>query len=106
MYDSGSNEAYIIHVKEVLSLIKRKSYYNYYEAAVMRRDDSMILFTAAQKKSDDSITDPTTTQERAKALKRSLELATKAMMEAELHVLKRGSLSSDSTRRCWEKRPE
>ena len=43
-----------------------------------------------QKKSDDSIADPTTTPERAKALGRSLELATQAVMEAELHVDKRG----------------
>ena len=27
VYDNGLNEAFIIHVKEVLSLIKRKNYY-------------------------------------------------------------------------------
>ena len=42
------------------------------------------------KKSNGSISNPTMTEERAKALQKSLELATQAVMEAELHVLKRG----------------
>jgi len=106
VYDNGSNKAFIIHVKEVLSLIKRKNYYNYYEGDEIKKEDCTQRFMAAQKKSDDSIADPTTTPERTKALKRSLELATEALMEAKLHVLKRGSLSSDSTRKCWEKLPK
>ena len=76
VYDGGTNEAFIIHVKEVLSLIKRKNYFDYYEGAVMRKDDCIQRFNKAKKKSDDAITDPTTTVERAAALKRSLELAT------------------------------
>jgi len=56
----------------------------------MKKEDCTQRFTAAQKKSDDSIANPTTTPERTKALKRSLELVTKAVMAAELHVLKRG----------------
>ena len=31
VYNSDSNEAFVIHVKEVLSLVKRKKYYDYYE---------------------------------------------------------------------------
>ena len=56
----------------------------------MKKDDAILQFTAAQKKSDDSIANPTTSPERAKALERSLELAIQAVMEAELHVEKRG----------------
>ena len=55
----------------------------------MKKEDSTQRFTVAQKKSGDSIADPTTTPERAKALKKSLELATMAVMEAELHVQNR-----------------
>ena len=62
MYDNGSNEAFVIHVKEVLSLIKRKNYYNYYEGGVLKKEDFTQRFTAAQKKSDDSIADATTTR--------------------------------------------
>ena len=90
VYDIGENEAFVIHVKEVLSLIKRKNYYDYYEAAVMTKEDCMIQFTAAEKKSNNSITGPTATVERAKALERSLELAIQAVMEAELHLEKKG----------------
>jgi len=42
VYNIGENEAFVIHVKEVLSLIKRKKYYDYYEAAVMTKEDFMI----------------------------------------------------------------
>ena len=81
---------FIIHVKEVLSLIKRKSYFNYYEGAVMKKDDCIQSFNKAQKKSDDAIANPATKVDKAKALERSLELATQAVMESELHLLKRG----------------
>ena len=90
VYNGGTNEAFIIHVKEVLSLIKRKNYFNCYEGAVMKRDDCLERFSKAQKKSNDAIANPTTTVDMGKALKRSLELATKAVMEAELHLLRRG----------------
>ena len=55
----------------------------------------MTVWTAStrpgiRKKSDDAIANPTTTVDRGKALEKSLELATQAVMEAELHLLKRG----------------
>jgi hypothetical protein len=90
VYDGGTNKAFIIHVKEVLSLIKRKSYNNFYEGAKMTKNDCLQRFNKAQKKSDDAIADPTTTVERGKALEKSLELATQAVMAAELNLLKRG----------------
>ena len=31
VYDNGSNKAFVIHVKEVLSFCKRKNYYKYYK---------------------------------------------------------------------------
>ena len=89
MYDGDSNKAFIIHVKEVLSLIRRKNYYDYYEGAVMKKKDCTQRFDKAQKKSNTAITDPTMGVDRAKALKRSLKLAKQALMEAELHLLKR-----------------
>ena len=54
------------------------------------KEDCQKQFTTAQKKIDASISNPTTTVERAKALKKSLELAIQAVMEAELQILKRG----------------
>ena len=90
-------------MKEVISLIKRKNYFDFYEKAVMKMNDCLQRFNMAQKKSDDAIADPTTTVERGKALEKSLELATQAVMEAELHLLKRGRPFTDSTKPCWEK---
>ena len=62
VFEGGSIEVLVIHVKEVLSLIKIKHYYDYYDGAVMKKEDCTQRFMAAQKKSDDSIADPTTTQ--------------------------------------------
>ena len=90
VFDGGNNEAFIIHVKEVLSLIKRKSYKGFYDGAVMKKNDCLQRFNKAQKKSDDAIDNPTTTVERGKALEKSLELATQQVMEAELNPLKKG----------------
>ena len=56
----------------------------------MAKEDCSLRFIAAQKKLDDAIADPTTTPERAKALKKSLELVTTAVVVAEKIVLKRG----------------
>ena len=85
MYDSGTNKAFVIHVKEVLNLIKRKNYNDYYEGAnKLAMNDCLQRFNKAQNKSDDAIADPTTTVERGKALEKSLELATQLVMEAEL----------------------
>ena len=89
VYLTGSNESFIIHVKEVLSPIKKKNCYDYYEGAILKKADCKIRFNAAQKKSDDSIADPTTLVDRARGLERSLELAIQAVMEFELHVEKR-----------------
>jgi hypothetical protein len=56
---------------------------------VTSKEDCSLRFDAAQKKSDDSITDPKTTSERAKALEKSLELATAAVVLAEKTIPKR-----------------
>ena len=90
VYKNGSNKAFVIQVKEVLSLCERKNYYKYYEKAVTSKEDCSLRFTAAQKKSNDSIADPTMTPERAKALEKCLELATAVVVAAEKTQLKRG----------------
>ena len=51
----------------------------------MQKEDCQKQFAAAQKKSDNATADPTVSAERAKALKRSLELAIQAVMEAKVH---------------------
>ncbi len=50
----------------------------------------MTQFNKAQKKLDYAIKDPTSTEDKKKVLKKSLELATQAVMQAELLMLKRG----------------
>ena len=90
VYNNGSKKAFVIHVKEILSLCKRKNYCKYYNKAQKAKEDCSLQFTVAQKKYGDAIADPTTTQEIAKALEKSLERATNAMVAAEMTVLKRG----------------
>ena len=69
VYDGGLNEAFIIHIKEVLSFVKRKNYFDYYEGACMKKEDCTQRFEKAQKKSDDAIANPTTKVDREKRLK-------------------------------------
>ena len=90
VYDGGSNETFVVHVKEVLNLIKRKGYNDFYEGAKLTKDDCLLRHRRAMKRSDDAIADPTTSVDRNKALEKSLELATQQVMTAELSLLKRG----------------
>ena len=90
VYNNGSNEAFLIHVKEVLSFCEQKNYNKFYEKALSSKEDCSLRFKVAQKKSNVAIADPTTTPERAKALKKSLELAAAAVVVAEKTVLKSG----------------
>ena len=90
VYNNGSNKAFMIHVKEVMSLCKRKDFYKSYEKALKNKEDCTSRFNAAQQKPDNAIADPTTTPERAKVLEKSLELATAVVVVAEKTVLKRG----------------
>ena len=51
VYNTGENKAFVIHVKEVLSLIKQKKYYDYYEATTMQKEDfSDTIHHGAEKK--------------------------------------------------------
>ena len=68
----------------------RKNYNKFYAKALQTKDDCSLKFWGAQKKSDKAITDPKTTPESAKALKKSLELATTSVAVAEKALLKRG----------------
>ena len=77
-------------MKEVIKLAERKNYFDYYEGAVFKKSQCLQQFEKAQKKSDNAVKDPTLTVEHRKALKKSLELATQAVMEAKLHLTKRG----------------
>ena len=56
----------------------------------MTKNDCLLRFNRARKKSDDAIADPTTTVDKGKALEKSLELVTQAVMAAEVNLLKRG----------------
>ncbi len=77
-------------MKEVIKLAERKNYFDYYEGAVFKKGQCMTQFNKAQKKLDNAIKDPTRTEDEKKVLEKSLELATQAVMQAELLLLKRG----------------
>ena len=90
VHDNGSNETFIIHVKEVLRFCKRKNYYKFYVKAESSKEDCFLQYQAARKKSDKSIANPTMTSEMAKALGKSLELAITAVVTAEKTIEKKG----------------
>ena len=47
VYDNGSNEAFMIHAKEVMSFCKRKDFYKSYEKAKTNLVDCTSRFNAA-----------------------------------------------------------
>jgi hypothetical protein len=79
VFDGGNNEAFVIHVKEVIKLAERKNYFDFYEGAVFRKGQSMTQFNKAQKKFNDAINDPTSTEDKRNVLEKSLELATQVV---------------------------
>ena len=81
----------MIHVEEVLSFCKRKNYDKIYKKALETKEDCSSRFNAAQKKSNNAIADLTTIPERERALEKSLELATAAVVVAKKTLLKRGA---------------
>ena len=82
VYENSSNEAFMIHVQEVINFCKRKDFYKSYLKAKTHLEDCTIRCANSQKTLDNANADPTTTPDRKKELEKSLELATTAMVLA------------------------
>ena len=76
VYGNGSNEAFMIHVQEVMNFCKLKGFCKSYKKAKTNLVDCTTRFNNAQKTLNDANADPTTSLDRKKALDKSLELAT------------------------------
>ena len=90
IYGNGSKKSFMIHVNKVIRFCKRMDFYKSYKKAKTNFEDCTSRFMAAQQKLDKAIADPTTSADRMKALKKSLELATTAVVLAVKSILKRG----------------
>ena len=76
VYNNSSNEAFTIHVQEVMNFCKQKGFYKSYEKAKTNLVDCTTRFNNVQKTLDNANADPTTSTDKKKVLERSLELAT------------------------------
>ena len=98
MYNNGSNKAFVIHVQEVLNFCKNKGFFKSFEKGKLHLVACTTRWEMAKVKLDNAKLDPTTSEDRMKALKRSLELATTAMVLATQAIPKREKQISLSTR--------
>ena len=89
VYDNSSNKAFMIHVQEVMNFCKRKGFYKSNKKAKTNVVDCTTRFANAQKTPNNANADPTTSADRKKALKKSLELATTAVKLAERTILRK-----------------
>ena len=78
----------MIHVQEIMNFCKRKGFYDGYDAALAQLKETVIRKSTATKKLKDEKDDPTTTEEKQKALKRSSVLAKLAVTNAKKELLK------------------
>ena len=99
VYDSGSNEAFMIHVQEVMNFCKLKGFCKSYKKAKTNLVDCTTRFNNSQKTLINAIADRVTSADRKKALKVSLDLATTAVETAEKTISRRGKHFFPFTRR-------
>jgi len=95
VYKNSLNEAFIIHVHEVLNFCKNKGFFKAYEKSKAHLQDSITRSAMAKDKLTEAQIDPTTSKDRMKALVKSLELASTAVLLATKAIPRRGT----STRR-------
>ena len=99
VFNNGLNEAFIIHVQEVLNFCNRKGFFKAYNKSMAHFEDCSTRSNMAKAMLTDAKNDPTTSKERMKALKKSLELATTAVVLAKRLSQGEGSNFSPSTSR-------
>ena len=90
MYGNGSSKAFVIHVQEVLNFCKNKGFYKAFAKVKVNLQDCTTRFTMAKDKLVDAKNDPTTPEDRMKALVKSQELASTAVILATKALPRRG----------------
>ena len=93
------NEALIIHVQEVLNFCKNKGFYKAYQKSKLSLLDYITRSNGAKDKLTEAKEDPTSSEDRMKALEKSRELARTAVLLAGKTLPKKGSIFSPSMRR-------
>ena len=81
------NDAFVVHVQEIMNFCKRKGFYDGYNAAQAQLKETVIRKSAAKKKLKAANADPTTAKEKKKTLKRSSVLAKLAVTNAKKELL-------------------
>ena len=74
-FDNGSNEAFVIHVQEIMNFCKCTGFYDGYYATLAQIKETVIRKSTATQKLEAEKDDPTTTKEKKKGLERSNVLA-------------------------------
>ena len=99
IYENGLNEAFIIHMQEVLNFCKNKGFFEGYKKSKAHLLDTITRSDIAKDKLQEAINDPTTSEDRLKVLDKSLDLASTAVLLATKTIPRKGSNYSPSTRR-------
>jgi len=90
VYNNRSNKAFVIHVQEVLNFCKNKGFFNSFAKGEKHLVDCTARWEMAKDKLGDAKLDPTTSNDRMKALKKSEELASTAVTLATKSIPRRG----------------
>ena len=99
MYDNRSNKAFVIHVQEVLNFCKNKGFFKSFEKGKIHLVACTTRWEMAKVKLNDDKLDPTTSEDRMKALKKREELASTAVTLATNSIPRAADNFSPSTRR-------
>ena len=90
VYDSGSNEAFITQVQQVLNFCKNEGIFKAYKQSKLHLQDCVIKHKNAKDKLQEAINDPTTSEDRMKALEKSQQLGGTAVLLASKAIPRRG----------------
>ena len=111
LYDSGSNEAFMIHVQEVLSFCDRKQFFSLYAEAEQALDAAKTKAEAAQVKLDRALLNRNTTDVQKDALRTARDKAVSTETTALELLRQRGkkffalyeTLLGDNVRAKWKR---
>ena len=111
LYDSGSNEAFMIHVQEVLSFCDRKQFFSLYAEAEQALDAAKTKAEAAQVKLDRALLNRNTTDVQKDALRTARDKAVSTETTALELLRERGkkffalyeTLLGDNVRAKWKR---
>ena len=84
------NEAFVIHVQEVLNFCKNKGFFKANDKSKAHLQDCTTRNITAKVKLQDAKNDPTTSEDRMEALVKSQELAGTSVLLATKSISRRG----------------